>query len=167
MKNIKYFTRIAFKLLLISTLSSCGSHGGSNPPAYNPYSGDFSANVMPVVVGDCGANGYANEPCTEVKICATGTTNCQTIQNILVDTGSYGLRIFSSQVTVGLKQVVDSSGNPIGECAQFGTSNTWGSVQVADVVLCRFKSSIRLLKLSPLDVRRLTPVPRKRVIMVF
>ena len=36
---------------------------------------------------------YSNEPCATVTICQPGTGNCSTINNILIDTGSYGLRI--------------------------------------------------------------------------
>ena len=136
MKSLYSLFRAALSMSITSMIIGCGSKGGGGPaPTFNPYSGNFAANVMPVVVGACGPDGYANEPCTTLKICAVGTSDCQTVDNILVDTGSYGLRIFSSQIKVGLKQVQDSRGNAIGECAQFGTSNTWGPVQIADVVL--------------------------------
>jgi hypothetical protein len=112
---------------------SCGSK--TSTPQNNQYAGPTAANVMTVVVGNCGPNGYANEPCVSVKICSPGTQNCQVIPNILLDTGSYGLRLFSSVLTIPLTQVLDEKQNPIAQCAQFGTSNTWGSVQLADVVL--------------------------------
>lgn len=135
MKKFKHIFIVCLQLSMTSLLISCGSHGGSDSATYNPYGGTYAANVLPVVVGDCGVNGYANEPCTVVKICSPGTKQCQTIQNILVDTGSYGLRIFSEKLNVTLKPVTDSNSNPIAECAQFGTSNTWGSIQTADVIL--------------------------------
>ena len=94
-------------------------------------------NVMDIYVGGqtlCGQNGYINEPCTSVTICQPGTTNCQTISNILVDTGSFGLRIFSSVITVPLTQVTNGT-YPVAECAQFGTGDEWGPVQMASVVL--------------------------------
>lgn len=126
-----------FYILMFCFLEfSCGSKT-STPVLIqnNQYAGPTAANVMKVVVGNCGPNGYANEPCVSLKICAPGTQNCQVIPNILLDTGSYGLRIFSSVLKVPLEQVTDAKQNPIAQCAQFGTSNTWGSVQIADVVL--------------------------------
>ena len=70
-----------------------------------------------------------------VTVCVPGsTTNCQTIGGILVDTGSSGLRILSTALTVSLPQQTDSGGNPIAECAAFGTDVIiWGPVQTADV----------------------------------
>nr|WP_249193126.1 DUF3443 family protein [Burkholderia cenocepacia] len=38
---------------------------------------------------------------TSVTICMPGTSNCQTIDNVLVDTGSFGLRLFNSRAKVG------------------------------------------------------------------
>jgi hypothetical protein len=72
---------------------------------------------------------------TSVTVCAHGsTTNCQTVDGILVDTGSFGLRILSSALTtVSLTQQTDGSGNPIAECAVFEDGFTWGPVQTADV----------------------------------
>ncbi len=94
-------------------------------------------NIMSVDVGACG--GTLNIPCASVTICVPGsTTNCQTINNLLVDTGSYGLRIFSSLVTnITLPAVTDTlSGDAIGECVGYlDGSGDWGSVNYADVYL--------------------------------
>ena len=95
----------------------------------------LSENMMAVQVGTCGVNQYPNEPCVSVTICTPGTNQCQTINNILVDTGSFGLRIFSSLINVNLNQVTDSSGNSIAECAQFGSGSEWGPVKTASVIL--------------------------------
>jgi hypothetical protein len=95
----------------------------------------LNTNMMVVQVGNCGPYTYDNEPCVSVTICTPGTTTCQTIPNILVDTGSYGLRIFSSAISIGLTQETNSTGQAIGECAFFGSLNTWGQVQTADVIL--------------------------------
>lgn len=89
------------------------------------------SNVMPVTVG-CG---YVNEPCVSVTICTPGTDTCQTIPNILLDTGSYGLRLFGSLVTVGLTST-SIGGGSLAQCVSYadGTSD-WGPVKTADVVL--------------------------------
>jgi hypothetical protein len=77
-----------------------------------------------------------NELCASVTICQPGTSNCQTIPDVLVDIGSVGLRVFGSTVSVPLSQTVDAQGRALGECTFFADgSSTWGAVQMADVVL--------------------------------
>jgi hypothetical protein len=52
---------------------------------------------------DGGPSGDAiNTLYTTVTICVPGTTTCQTIDNIQVDTGSYGLRVLASVLTLSL-----------------------------------------------------------------
>lgn len=79
---------------------------------------------------------------TSVTICVPGSTSqCQTIDGILVDTGSYGLRVLSSALTLSLPQLKDSGGNPIAECTLFVSSETWGPVATADITLAGEKAS--------------------------
>jgi hypothetical protein len=107
-------------------------------------SGSFSgANVMTVTVNgslcsDATSAGYINKPCVSVTICNPGsTTACQTINDILVDTGSYGLRIFKSAIPgLSLTQLNSGSGGALAECIQFADgSSLWGPVQLANVQL--------------------------------
>lgn len=95
-----------------------------------------ASNVLAVTVGGCGYGGV-NMPCVSITICKPGSTSeCQTIPNILVDTGSFGLRIFSSKISVNLTQITDSNyGNSVAECAAFGSANTWGPLKTADIYL--------------------------------
>ena len=52
-------------------------------------------NVLPIVV-DAGPTGnYANGAFATVTVCAPGTSSCQTIDHVLVDTGSVGLRLLA------------------------------------------------------------------------
>jgi hypothetical protein len=73
-----------------------------------------------------------------VTVCVPATSNCQTIDGILVDTGSFGLRILSSAgggaLTLSLPPQKTSNGN-VGECALFVSGYTWGSVNTADVMI--------------------------------
>jgi len=71
-----------------------------------------------------------------VTICTPGTSTCQTINGILLDTGSYGLRIFYQKLTnVSLTQVAAGSGS-LAECAHFADgSSLWGPVQTASLIL--------------------------------
>jgi len=76
---------------------------------------------------------YVNGLFTSVTLCIPGTSSCQTVNDILVDTGSFGLRILASALTLGLPGQTDAGGNSIGECAQFVKSFTWGPVETANV----------------------------------
>jgi hypothetical protein len=79
-------------------------------------------------------NPYPNQPCVQVEICSpSNPTQCQTIKHLLLDTGSFGLRIFSSVITVPLTPI-ESNGNQLAECVQYGDlSSQWGQVKLAYV----------------------------------
>ena len=110
----------------------CGSASTTSSPA--SQGSTQVTNVQSITVNEGPASNYVDGAFTSVTVCAPGsTTNCQTIGGILVDTGSSGLRILSSALTVSLPQQTDSSGNPIVECAAFADGVTWGPVQKADV----------------------------------
>lgn len=100
-----------------------------------PTSGN---NVQPVAVNSGPTGNYANGIFTSVTVCVPSTSNCQTINDVLVDTGSYGLRLLSSAgggaLTLSLPQQT-SGGNPIGECAAFVSGFTWGPVKAADITI--------------------------------
>src|SRR4051812_16492133 len=55
-------------------------------------------NVLPITVDGslCSNTLYPNKPCVSVTVCTPGTSTCQTINDILLDTGSWGLRVFKS-----------------------------------------------------------------------
>jgi hypothetical protein len=92
-------------------------------------------NFQSIVVNAGPANNYFNGAFTTVTICAPGQSTCQTIDGVLVDTGSTGLRVLASSVTLSLPQQTDASGAPVAECAQFLDGFTWGPVQTADIRL--------------------------------
>uniref|UniRef100_E6QSZ8 DUF3443 family protein n=1 Tax=mine drainage metagenome TaxID=410659 RepID=E6QSZ8_9ZZZZ len=79
-----------------------------------------------------------NQPYVTVRIC-DASNNCQNIDHVMVDTGSYGLRLFASAVTLNLQpETTTPSGGgsqPVGECASFVSSYTWGPVRKATVML--------------------------------
>ena len=98
-------------------------------------------NILPITVNGslCStatSSNYVNKPCVSVTVCTPGTSTCQTINDILLDTGSYGLRIFKSALTgISPVQVASGSGS-LAECVQFADgSSSWGPVMKADVVL--------------------------------
>ncbi len=91
-------------------------------------------NVQGVSVdGGPSSHSYPNAAFTSVDVCTTGSTNCKTINGILVDTGTVGLRILASALPT-LTPVKDSSGDILNECFQFeDQSYIWGQVELADV----------------------------------
>ena len=142
---------ILFLLLpVLSVAVGCSSSSNSAPTCTavqfssaafpNVGSRGANANVMSVTVngGLCGsaAYQYANEPCTSVTVCSpTQPSSCQTINNILLDTGSYGLRIFANVLSVNVSPIT-SGGQNLAECVQFGDgSSEWGQVAYAYVGL--------------------------------
>ena len=82
-----------------------------------------------------------NEAFTSVTVCVPGTNTCQTIDHILVDTGSSGLRLLSSVLTLPLPPQNDSSGNPLDECQLILGGYAWGPVALADIVLAGEKAA--------------------------
>lgn len=126
--------RMFFGLGIFSAIAilGCGSSSTTSTPA--SQGSTQVSNVQPIAVNAGPASNYVDGAFTSVTVCTPGsTTNCQTIGGILVDTGSSGLRILSSALTVALPQQTDSSSNPIAECAAFADGVTWGPVQKADV----------------------------------
>lgn len=123
--------RILIPALVVALLASvaCGG-GGSN----NSGGGNTPVNNVQPVNSTLGVTGnYADGLFTSVTVCVPGTANCQAITNVLVDTGSYGLRLIGPQVNISLPQAKDTSGNALGECTQYQDSFTWGPVVTADI----------------------------------
>src|SRR5262249_29652182 len=80
-----------------------------------------------------------NSPYVTVTVCAPGSTSaCQTIDHVLVDTGSSGFRVLASVLGNGLTASqlttsADANGNALVECMQYVDGYSWGSVKLADV----------------------------------
>lgn len=111
-----------------TSVVSCGSPSGATAS---------EENVLPVSVKTCGVVSTVNMPYVDVTVCAPGsTTDCKTIGYVLVDTASYGLRIFASALDSlpNLPQQTEG-GDPLVECAQFVSSYMWGNVRRADIRL--------------------------------
>jgi hypothetical protein len=119
-------------------LTACGGGSTASPTAASPVATSFGAadsNVQPIFVNPGPTGDYTNGVFTSVTVCVPGTTNCQTIGGVLVDTGSSGLRLLSSLVTLPLAPVQDPNGSPIAACNQFQDSYQWGPMVKADVKL--------------------------------
>lgn len=121
-------------------LFACG--GSSHSTTAQQTITSSGANVAAIAVNS-GAPGifYVDGAFASVTVCVPGTSTCQTVPDVLVDTGSSGLRILSSALTVTLPAQQSSSGNPVAECLPFVSSYTWGQVETADVEMANEKAS--------------------------
>ena len=119
--------------------------GGASPTAEHTISGPVvkGNNVMAVVVNH-GLTGIKNRLYASVKVCHPITNNCTTIDNILVDTGSFGLRLMQSPELSAINLDLETvGGETLMNCVQFlDTSNLWGSVSKANIQLGGLTTSI-------------------------
>ena len=100
-------------------------------------------NTVALTVDSGPLGGDLNRAFISVTVCVPGSAvNCQTIDHIVVDTGSVGLRIEASQLNISLPQATIGAGNPLGDCVQFADmSYAFGPVQTADILLAGEKAS--------------------------
>jgi hypothetical protein len=101
------------------------------------------ANTVPVLVKASPRINDFNRPFVNVTLCVPGTTVCQSIDNVLLDTGSSGFRVLQNVLSPALKlpQVADHVGRQVGQCALRlsgavagkAQSAVWGSVRKADL----------------------------------
>ena len=122
----------------IIVLVSCGggSHPGSASGAGASGGTTPASNVVSVIVdgGPTASTEGVNTLYTSVTICVPGSTSqCQTIDHIQVDTGSYGLRVLASVLSLSLPVSTASNGHSLVECTQFVDGYSWGPVALADV----------------------------------
>jgi hypothetical protein len=120
-------------LLLTVFLVACGGGGGSETATQPPQA--RADNVVALTV-EAGPGNNINIPYVTVTVCIPGSASCQTIERVLVDTGSTGLRLLASALTsVKLPAQTTSTSNTVVECGQFINFVTWGPVKVADVLI--------------------------------
>jgi len=119
--------------------SSSSSSGGTTAPLTNFTTVTVDAGPAALNIG---ANAYTatNIPYVTVTVCAPGSTsNCQTIDHVLLDTGSDGLRLEASALNPSLLSALtaetDGAGNAIGECYEFVDNYVFGSVRVGDFTI--------------------------------
>ncbi len=145
------FKNVLSLVMMAALLTACGGGGGdatvsasAGTPASSgsgsvPAAGPaLASNVIAVTVDKGPAGINVNRLYTDVTICQPGTTLCQTINHVLVDTGSTGLRLLSGVLSpsLGLGKVASASGLPLLACARFlDNSFAWGPVVTADITL--------------------------------
>lgn len=91
-----------------------------------------SSNVAPMIVdAEPAPSSFTsvNVAFVTVTVCVAGTTTCQSIDHVEVDTGSEGLRLLSSasggELNISLAPET-VGGNPVDECLVFADGYVWG-----------------------------------------
>ena len=92
-------------------------------------------NVLPVTVRT--PHGGFNRFVVSVTVCEPGTTQCATIDDVMLDTGSTDLRLEASAVPawISLPAHRDQEGRPLSECLHFVHDDAWGPVVRSDLHL--------------------------------
>ncbi len=149
---------------LVATLAGCG--GGSTtetscqaPDQQSCYSADLVSQPSPSgpntteIVVDRGPGsgfslGVANIPYVSVTVCEPGSgTACTTIDHLILDTGSYGLRLFKSKLgglnlpPVSLPAQANLPAGTAVECYPFVIGGLWGPLALADIRMAEEKAS--------------------------
>jgi hypothetical protein len=149
----------------LALMLACG--GGNNTSNPNPIV-TATQNTQPIVVNGGPpaainlAGIYPNGAFTSVTVCVPGsTTSCQSIDGILVDTGSFGLRILASssggELTLALPSTT-INGQAVAECTVFADhSFIWGPVETADVKIAGEQASS--LPVNVIGDTSFSPVP--------
>lgn len=154
MKNLKNTFGVLILMVFTVTTSSCtqnkifrsitglrggptgtGSSGSGTTTSPNLVNIAASANVVPLTLGV----GTANQISVSVTICVPNTTNCQVVNNLLLDTGSTGVRIFASALGNVYQGLIKTG---LANCTSYAdNSYDWGPVVSADVVLGQEKAT--------------------------
>lgn len=140
MKFEKFLSLIAIGSMALAT--ACGGGSGSSTTTSTGGSGSTggggssSTNNTAQLIVDEGppaavAAGLVADndlAFTTINVCVPGTSTCQTIDHVQVDTGSSGLRMAGGVLTVALPQQTNF------ECLLFGDgTNIWGPLANADI----------------------------------
>lgn len=130
---------------LVAVLSGCG--GGNS--TQTTITGGASVTVASVdvptgpnttqIVVDSGPSSFSvggapNVPYVTVTICSPNSSSaCVTIDHVVLDTGSIGLRVLKSKVAGLSLQPVTVAGGTLAECYGFVLGQLWGPLASADV----------------------------------
>jgi len=137
-----------FILILISCiLTACGGGGGSGNNDNNSGSSSSGStnnttlNQIPVTVSTGPQNNYLNGLFGSVTLCNSSNT-CTTVNNVIFDTGSVGVRVLKSALPNGfLTADSDGNGGTYSNCGVFASGYTWGDVASATMTLGGLTSS--------------------------
>lgn len=152
--RVRWAEKVSGKLListlLVTVLIGDGCTTGMGTGNNSSYSGGTGVqttpppppppppapNVLPLMVSaGIGSSPSLNRPYVSVTVCLPGTAKCQTVNNVLLDSGSTGLRIFSSVLNLPPTLQQEPPFGTVYECFPFESFNAWGPVATADVQL--------------------------------
>lgn len=128
-------------------LAACGGGSGSSTKTQAPPGNNVA--TLTVNGGPAAGVNYADAAFTSVTVCAPGSSNCATVDGVLVDTGSIGLRLLASAIpSLTLPQLAGSGDTTYYNCVNFvdGTY-LWGPVAQADIEMAGEKASTASLQL--------------------
>jgi hypothetical protein len=130
----------------VTTITGGGTGAGAPGPDVALSDPPTGSNTTEVVVDSGPASGFslgvANVPFVTVTVCSPGSSSqCVTIDHVVLDTGSYGLRVLKSAVNALtlpplLLPADAASSTPAGpafECYAFVIGALWGPIVTADV----------------------------------
>ena len=159
MKSSSELLQIALVTTVVVLAVSCGGTGGSGSNSVGGSGTNSTANNVAPLVVDAGPGGIGTVDLafTTVTVCVPGTSNCQTIDHVQVDTGSEGLRILSSVLAVPLTQQT-SGANTAFECTQFADLTfLWGPIATADIQIAG--ESAKSVPVQIINPTTATPAP--------
>jgi len=135
MRRLFFFAATA---CLSGACGSAGSAGGGGTSVGNGNGPAGNAAVATVDSGPAASPGNVDTLFVDVTVCAPGTSLCQTVDHVQVDTGSSGFRVLAEALGKGvsssqLQQAADGNGKPLVECMQFADGYSWGPVKLADL----------------------------------
>ena len=112
---------------ILASMSVSGARGQAVRPA--------APNVVRVTMRT--PHGGFNRLVVNLTVCAPGTDRCATIDDIMLDTGSTGLRLETSAVPPDLRLPTfpGPHGLPLAECLRFVADDAWGPLYRADMTL--------------------------------
>jgi len=135
-------------------LAACGGGGGGSSSGSSSSGSTATTTTTPLsnfvtvsvdsgpasLLSGANPSPQTNVAYATVTLCAPGsTTNCQTIDHVIVDTGSVGLRIFNTVLNASLLSALpletDANSNPVGECYQYVDGYVFGSVRSANLTI--------------------------------
>lgn len=122
-------------------LASCGGNDDSSSHVTAATPPVYLDNVQPVRIdrptiqtATTLSQSGDNRLLTSVTLCSDAAgTNCQTIDDIVVDTGSVGLKIYDYALSDGgasFADEQDSNNNRLAMCARYGSGYAWGKMKV-------------------------------------
>jgi len=128
--------RAAFGACLCMLAVSCGGSfdSGSGSSGSSGTTTPSGANVATAVVAGGPSNNSVNTLYVSVTVCVPGsTTACQVIDNVEVDTASYGFRVLGSVLNLNLPVETLPNNSTVAECTDFVQGYSWGPVALATV----------------------------------